>query len=140
MWFETFNYPYYHELKFSQKYGRFYEVNWKFVLLLLSRDKILAKIRQFCWTDSKIWTASIMKSFNFLKSKGFMISPENLNCTYYYEPKFLRKYPIFNYDIWTFELPPYSWVLILSNISQFWWCLFPCLTFPYYQKEKFSLK
>ena len=36
-----------------------------------------------------------------------MISPESLNCNYYYELKFLQKYPIFNEAIWTFELPRY---------------------------------
>ena len=98
----------YCEVKLWQKWDSFVEVTWKFELPLLSRAEIFAKTRQFCWTDSKIWTASIMTGFKFLKNKRvFMISPENLNCSYYYELKFLQKYPIFNEAIWTFELPHY---------------------------------
>ena len=62
--------PYYRELKFCQKEGSFVEVIWKFELPLLSRAEIFTKTRQFCWTDSKIWTAYIMTGFNFLKNKG----------------------------------------------------------------------
>ena len=76
---------------------------WKFELPLLSRAENFAKPRQFCWTDSKIWTGSIMTGFNFLKNKGVFISPENLNFFWYYE----LKYSSFNEAIWTFELPHY---------------------------------
>ena len=48
-----------------------------------------------------------MTGFHFLKNKGvLMVSPENLNCSYYYELKY-QKYPIFNEVIWIFELPHY---------------------------------
>ena len=40
---ENSNYPCYHEVKISQKYGRFYEVNWKFALPVLWRDNIFPK-------------------------------------------------------------------------------------------------
>ena len=72
-----------------------------------------------------------MTCFNFFKKKGvFMISPENLNCSYYHELKLLQKDPIFNEAIWTFELPPLSRGIILSDIRQFWWCLTPLPLWP----------
>ena len=145
IWFEILNCPYYQKLKFSQKFGRFYEVNWifaKFELSLLSRDEIFAKLRQFCWTDLKIRTTSIMTGFNFLKNKGvFMISPDNLKCSYYYELKFSQKYPIFDEAIWTFECP----IIIRYNSIKCKAVLMISLlltpsTFSYYHKVKFSLK
>ena len=101
------------------KIKHFVDVSWKFELHLLSRAEIFAKTREFCWSDSKIWTAPIITGWNFLKNKGVLISPENLNCSYYHELKFLQKYLIFNEVIWIFELPQLSWGIILSNMRQF---------------------
>ena len=64
---ENSDYPGYHEVSISQKYGRFYEVNWKFALPLLWLGKIFPKIKQFCWCDLKICTALIIKSWSFCK-------------------------------------------------------------------------
>ena len=42
-------------------------------------------------------TKPILTGSNFLKNKAvLMISPENLNCPYYHELKFLQKFPIFD--------------------------------------------
>ena len=122
-------------------------MSWKFELHLLSRAEIFAKTREFCWSDSKIWTAPIITGWNFLKNKAVLISPKNLNCSYYHELKFLQKYLIFNEVIWIFELPPLSWGIILSNMRQFWWCLlkiWPIITIFRYNRtvlmslEKFN--
>ena len=90
-WFENLNCPYYHELKISKKYGRFYKVTWKFRLLLSSRGsnffevtwkfelpllpwaEVFSKIKPFCWSDLKIFTASIIMSWNFLKNKAVFL-------------------------------------------------------------------
>ena len=123
-------------------------MTWKFDVPLLSRGTISGKIRQFCWNDLKIWTAPIITSWNFLENKAvllkwlenlicayydglkfsqkygsLMISPENLNCPFSHELKFLQIHLIFNLVIWIFELPSLSWSIILSNIREFWWCL-----------------
>ena len=96
-WLENLNCLYYQKLKLSQKQSNFVEVIWKFELLLWSQTEIFAKTRQFYWSDSKIWTATIITGWNFLKNKAvLMISPENLNFPCYHELKFLQKYPIFN--------------------------------------------
>ena len=115
-------------------------MTWKFGLPLLLQGKILGKVRQFCWSDSKIWTASMMKGWNVLKNKAvLMISPENLNCLYNHEVKFLLKCPIFNEVIWTFELSwSISWSMILSNKRQFWWCLLKVWPFPIITKWNFD--
>ena len=115
-------------------------MTWKFGLPLLLQGKILGKVRQFCWSDSKIWTASMMKGWNVLKNKAvLMISPENLNCLYNHEVKFLQKCPIFNEVIWTFELSwSISWSIILSNKRQFWWCLLKVWPFPIITKWNFD--
>ena len=110
---------------------------WKVELPLLSRAEIFAKARQFCWSDSKIWTVPMMKGWNVLKNKAvLMISPENLNCLYNHEVKFLQKCPIFNEVIWTFKL---SWSIILSNKRQFWWCLLKVWPFPIITKWNFDM-
>ena len=115
-------------------------MTWKFGLPLLLQGKILGKVRQFCWSDSKIWTASMMKGWNVLKNKAvLMISPENLNCLYNHEVKFLQKCPIFNEVIWTFELSwSISWSMILSNKRQLWWCLLKVWPFPIITKWNFD--
>ena len=76
--FENLNWPYYHEMEFSQKHGRFYEVTWKFALPLLSRGKIFTKIKQFYWSDLKIWTAPIITSSNIRKNTPDLISYLNI--------------------------------------------------------------
>ena len=67
-WLKNLNCRYYHELKFSEKYGRFYEVTWKFALPQLSRGKTFPKIKQFCWRDLKAWHALIITVWNFCKN------------------------------------------------------------------------
>ena len=113
---------------------------WKVELPLLSRAETFAKARQTCWSDSKIWTAPMMKGWNVLKNKAvLMISPENLNCLYNHEVKFLQKCPIFNEVIWTFELSwSISWSMILSNKRQLWWCLLKVWPFPIITKWNFD--
>ena len=81
-WLENLNCPCYHELIFSKKYGRFYKVTWKFTLPLSSRGKIFVKIKQFCWSDLKIWIASIVRSSNFHKDKAVLLKRfKNLKCS-----------------------------------------------------------
>ena len=113
---------------------------WKVELPLLSRAEIFVKARQFCWSDSKIWTAPMMKDWNVLKNKAvLMISPENMNCLHNHELKFLQKSPIFNEVIWTFELSwSISWSIMLSNKRQFWWCLLKVWPFPIITKWNFD--
>ena len=67
MWLENLNFPYYHELKFSQKYGRFYKVTWNFALPLLSRGKIFP-----------------------INKAVLLMWLEYLHCPYYYKLKFLQ--------------------------------------------------
>ena len=62
---EDLNCSYYHELKFSQKYGRFYEVTWKLTLPLSSGVKIFGKIRLLYWCDLNIWSVTIITSWSF---------------------------------------------------------------------------
>ena len=55
----------------------------KFDMPLLSQGKAFAfaKIRQFCWSNLKIWTAPIITSWNFCKNVSFVMKPfEHLNC------------------------------------------------------------
>ena len=115
-WFEKLNYPYYQALKFSRKQGSFVKAIRKFELRLM------------------------MKGWNVLKNKAvLMISPQNLNCLYNHEVKFLQKCPIFNEVIWTFELSwSISWSIILSNKRQFWWCLLKVWPFPIITKWNFD--
>ena len=56
---EVLNCPYYHEFKFSKKYDKFYQATWKLTLPISSRGKIFSKIKQCCWSDLKIYTATI---------------------------------------------------------------------------------
>ena len=42
-WLENLNSPYYHEVKFSKKYARFYKVTWKFTLPYDHEVKCLQK-------------------------------------------------------------------------------------------------
>ena len=112
---------------------------WKVELPLLARAEIFPKARQFCWSDSKIWTAPMMRGWNVLKNKAvLMISPEDLNCLYNHELRFLQKCPIFNEAIWTFELSPLSWSIILSNKRQFWWCVLKVWPSPIITKWNFD--
>ena len=91
-WFENCNYPYYHELKFSKKYRRFYKVTWNFTLPLSSRVEIFSKIKQFCWSDSKTLTAPIITSWSFLKNRVVLLKRfQNLNCPFYHELKFRQQ-------------------------------------------------
>ena len=91
-WFENLNCPYYHELKFCQKESSFVEVIRKLELALLSPVEIFWKINQFCWSDSKTWTAPTITSWNFLKYKAVLLKWfENLNWPHYHELKFSKK-------------------------------------------------
>ena len=115
-------FPYYHELKFSQKYPRFNKVAWKFQLPLLLRGKVFAKIWPFCWYDLKIRPAPIITSWNFLKNKTvLMVSLEKLNLPYYKEVKFLQKYRRFNEITWKFELPLVT-ALSIAKSKAVCWC------------------
>ena len=79
-WLENLNSPYYHEVKFSKKYARFYsylEVH----TALWSRGKMFTKIKQFCWSDLKPLTVPVITSSNFVKNKAVLLKwLENLNC------------------------------------------------------------
>ena len=114
---------------------------WKLELPLLSRGEIFLKIKQFWWSDWKIWTAPIIKSWNFYKNKAILLKwLENLNCPYYHELKCSQKYPRFNEVTWIFELP------LLSRGKDFFknkaillmWL--ENLNCPYYHELKFSQK
>ena len=78
--------PYYHELRFLQKYPRFNEVIWTFELLPLSWCIIFSNIKQFWWCLLKIWPAPRITSWNFanISNEVLMMS---LNCPYY-QPHF----------------------------------------------------
>ena len=80
------------------KYGRFYEVTWKFGLFLLSRAEIFAKIKRFCWSDLKIWPAPTSQAGIFAK------------ITYIW------------WCHWKIELALLSLGKILAKIRQFSWC------------------
>ena len=103
---ESFNCPYYHELKFSKKYGWFYEITWKFALPLTSRGQIFTKIKQFCWSELKIWTAPIITSWSFLKNMAeFIKLLESSRFPYHHEVKFSQQQSSFVEVTWKFELP-----------------------------------
>ena len=106
MRFEVLNCPYYPELKFSKWYDSFHEVTWKFALPLSSRSKVFTKIKQFCWSDSKTWTAPIITSSNFLKKKAVLLKWfENLNYPQYHELKISQKSSSFLAVIRKLEVP-----------------------------------
>ena len=122
MWLESLNCPYYHELKFSQNYGRFYEATWKFALPLLSRGKIFTKIKQFGWCNLKFWTVPIITSSNVCKNTPDLIKLlEYLNCAYYHELKFCQKCGRFYEVTWNFALPLLSRGKLFPKIKQFCW-------------------
>ena len=105
--------PYYHELKFSKKCGRFYEVTWKFALLLLSRANIFAKISQFCWCGLKIWPSPFFTSWNFSKNKAVLLMwLANLSCPYHHEMKFSLRKDSFKGTLMQTWKSPYILVLI----------------------------
>ena len=80
------------------KYGRFYEVTWKFGLSLLSRAEVFTKIKWFCWSDLKIWPAPISQVGIFAKIRQIW------------------------WCHWKIELALLSWGKILAKIRQFSWC------------------
>ena len=66
--FENLNCPYYQELKSLPKYGRFYEVTWKFALPLLSwgwnfnKNKTLEAsqyLKLYCHFDNEDGTSKV---------------------------------------------------------------------------------
>ena len=67
---KNLTFPYYHELKSSQRHPIFNEVTWKTELPLLSGDKIFARSKLVCWCDLKIWSAHIITIWNFLKNRA----------------------------------------------------------------------
>ena len=136
--FGNLNYPYYHKVKVHEnrtisiqslkdssfpyitswtfRKNSFVEVFWNLKLSLLSRTEIFwtieqfwsgalkiwtdsiitswnfLKIKRFCWSDLKIWTSPFMKRWNFLKSKAVSVKWfENLNWPFYHELKFSQK-------------------------------------------------
>ena len=109
---ENLNCPYYHELKYSQKYDRFYEVTWKLALPLLSQGHIFTKIKQLCWSELKIWATLIITSSNVHKNTPHLMKLlEYLNCPYYHEGNFFAKIRQFCWSdlkIWTAPITP-SW-------------------------------
>ena len=109
---KNLTFPYYHELKSSQRHPIFNEVTWKTELPLLSGDKIFARSKLVCWCDLKIWSAHIITIWNFLKNRAalkiwtvpinhswnvrknipdLMKSFEYLNCPLYNEVTFSQK-------------------------------------------------
>ena len=91
----------------------FVEVFWNLKLSLLSRTEIFwtieqfwsgalkiwtdsiitswnfLKIKRFCWSDLKIWPAPIITSRNVVKNKTVLLKcSKNLTCPYYHELKF----------------------------------------------------
>ena len=79
---------------------------------------IFSKIREFLWYHLKVWTATIITSWNFCKNIPFLMKPfEHLNC-----PVIMRYNSIKCKTVLMMSLP-----------------LTP-LTCPYYHKVKFSLK
>ena len=114
---ENLTCPYYHELKVLQKWNSFVDVIWKFELPLLSQAQMFAKIKQFCWSDLKIWHAPITASWNSCKDKAvLMMSLKILNCPYYHEVNFPQKWSSFVDVIWNFEQPLLSRAGIFSKI------------------------
>ena len=64
---ENLNCPYYHKVKFLQKYPRFNEVIWIFELPPLSWRIIFSNIKQFWWCLSKRWPLLLSRSEIFAK-------------------------------------------------------------------------
>ena len=99
-WFENLNCPYHHKLAFSQKRQNWW-CHWKIELGLLSRGKILAKIRQFSWCDLNIWPSAIITSGRFRKNKADLLKRfGNLNYAYYHRLKFSQKWGSFDGITW----------------------------------------
>ena len=69
----------------------------------------------------KIWTATIITSWNFRKNKAILIRYfANLNCHYYHELKSSEEQSNFDQVFCKFELPRLSWAEIFGRIKQFW--------------------
>ena len=108
---ENLTCPYCQELEFSQKYGRFYEVAWKFALPL------------------------IITSWKFHKAKAILLMwLANLNCPYYHELKFSQRKDSLNDITWKFDLPLISWECLqkyprYNEVIEYMKC-------PYYHEAK----
>ena len=120
------NCPYYHELKFFQKYHRFNKVIWIFELPPLSWGIIFSKIRQFWWCLLKIWPFPIKTKWNFCENRPVLVSLEKFFCPYYHHIAPIMKFPQkikaslgIYLKIWPASKMT-SWNL--AKISKFWWC------------------
>ena len=119
---------------------------WKFELPLLSSAEIFSKVKQFRWSDLKIWTGPFITSWNFLKNKAVLLKQlENLKYPYRHELNFGKKmvdfansleftcfcknkvvlniWPvrIITRAIWTFDLLVLLQAGIFAKIRQAWW-------------------
>ena len=89
-------------------------------------------MKQFCWSDLKIWTASIITSWNFLKNKAvLMISHEVWPTAIITRWNFCKNKGILFMWLENLACPYYCEVLLK-------W--FEKLNYPYYQALKFSRK
>ena len=124
-----------------KRYGRFYEVTWKFALPLLSQGKIFSKIKQFCWCDLKICTAPITTSWFFSKIWGsfddvtwkFKLSLLSQGKM----PKIIRPFLNLHLKIWPAPIIT-SWKFCKNETVSLMW--FENLNCPYYHKLKCSQK
>ena len=114
---------------------------WKLELPLISRGEIFLKIKQFCWSDLKIWTTPIITSSNVRKNTpDLMKLLEYLNCPYYYKGKRFSKIKQIcwcDLKIWTVPIITSSNVRKNKAILLKWLKNLNC---PYYHELKFSQK
>ena len=66
---ENLNYPYYHELTFSQKWDSFAELIWRTAPII--PGWYFCSKRQFWWCHLKFWTGAIITCWHFCKTKAF---------------------------------------------------------------------
>ena len=93
----------------------------KLKLPLLSRAETFSIIKQFCWSNSKTWTAPIITSWNFLKNKAVLLQWfENMNCPYYHELKFSKKWSSFVEVTWNLNYPYYHELKFSKKCGRFY--------------------
>ena len=132
MWLENLAWPYYHELKFSQKYrSSFVEVIWKFKLSLLSWAEIFSEIKQFCWCALKTRNAAIdAEAEIFSKIKHFyendltISSYLNILVAMIPRGKIFSKIRLFVNMTWKFDLSQLSRAEIFAKVRHFSWSKF----------------
>ena len=124
MWFENLAWPYYHELKFSQKWSSFVDVIRKFEKIYHELNCSYWKLELHLLSEARIFLKSkavLLKWFKNLKLLEYFNCPHTARENFKFQ---ISKIRLFVNVTWKFELSLLLRAKVFVKIRQFSWSHF----------------